>query len=280
VPLNSTESLIQFQNSDGGMPYSPNMPSFSEATIMATLALIAAEKTTRIPALVDWLLSTRNENGSIGLNRQFPFEGLWNTPLLAIAMHHLGLIEERDSAIDFILGFRPITLRPSPENDLDTTLVGWPWVASTFSWVEPTSWALIALRFAGKDGHPRAIEGRRLLKNRCLPQGGWNYGNKKVFNHTLMPFEETTAIALLALDEEDSDIINKSLDLLEDSLDDTHSLSCKALVCQCLDRFGRDTKDIRSAVGAMLEVWDKDASNLTHLALGVMADSRKRIWTP
>ena len=78
-------------------------------------------------------------------------------------------------------------------------LVGWPWVANTFGWVEPTAWALLALALAGKSDHPRAVEGRRLLEDRCLPEGGWNYGNKIVFKNTLMPFWDTTALATLAL---------------------------------------------------------------------------------
>ena len=45
-----------------------------------------------------------------GLNREFPNEGIWNTALLAIAMHHVGLNSERDAAINFLLGFRSIQL--------------------------------------------------------------------------------------------------------------------------------------------------------------------------
>jgi hypothetical protein len=280
MKLDLLKTLLQFRNPDGGMPYAPGMPSFSEATLLTILAFIAAEETSQAQTLVEWALKNTNENGSIGLNREFPDEGLWNTPLLAIAAHHLRLMDERDSAIDFILGFRSIGRSQSPDNDLDARLVGWPWVANTFGWVEPTSWALIALKFAGKADHPRAIEGRRLLKDRSLPRGGWNYGNKKVFNNTLMPFEETTALALLALDEDDSDIAGRSLDLLETSLDQLHSLSSKALACLCLDRFGREMKEIQSAIEAMLANIDGNAMNLAHFAMGVIALAPRKVLTP
>lgn len=236
--LNLTESFLQFQNPDGGIPYTPGTPSFSESTLLTILAFIAVGETSLTKPLMEWVLKNRNETGSIGLNREFPYEGLWNTPLLAIVTHHMGLLDARDSAIDFILGLRSITLGQTPDIDLNTMIVGWPWVPGTFSWVEPTAWSLIALRFAGKTDHPRAVEGRRLLKDRCLPAGGWNYGNKKVFNNILIPFEETTALALLALDENDSNITGRSLALLEKLLDKTNSLLGMAWICLCLARFG------------------------------------------
>jgi hypothetical protein len=255
------------------------MPSFSEPTLLVMLGLIAAGDAAGARPLVDWTLKRRNADGSLGLNNEFPNEGLWNSSLLAIAMHHLGLHAERDSAIHFLLGFRSIQLSPSSDNDLNMQLIGWPWVAHTFGWVEPTAWALLAFALAGKSDHPRAMEGRRLLEDRCLPDGGWNYGNKIVFGRTLMPFWDTTALATLALGDSNREFTDKNLNLVETSLPEMHSLLTNSLACLCLSRFGRKTESIRTRIADILENLRQEELNVAHAALGVIALFNKRVLT-
>ena len=81
----------------------------------------------------------------------------------------------------------------------DPCLIGWPWVENTHSWVEPTSLALLALKICGYAGHPRVVEAVRMILDRQLPEGGWNYGNTGVFGKTLRPEPESTGLALTAL---------------------------------------------------------------------------------
>ncbi len=274
------EVLLRYRNPDGGMPYSPGMQSFSEPTLLMILGLVAAGASAEALPLIEWILKTRNADGSIGLNPEFRNEGIWNSSLLAIAMHQLGRHTERDSAIDFLLRFRSIKLSRTPDNDLDTALVGWPWVAHTFGWVEPTAWALLSLELAGKSDHPRAVEGRRLLADRCLPEGGWNYGNKIVFNHTLMPFWDSTAIATLSLGDHNPELVNKNLDLLEKSSPGMHSLLTNALTCLCLNRYGRKTESIRLRIAKIIGDLRKEEWNLAHSAMSLIALSDRRVLTP
>jgi hypothetical protein len=273
------KSFLKFLNPDGGLPYTPGAPSFSEPTLLMILAFVAAGDPANAQPLVDWVLKIRNPNGSIGLNREFPAEGLWNTPLLAIVMHHMEHKTERDAAIDFVLQFRSVRLQRSPENDVNTLLVGWPWVPQTFGWVEPTSWALLALELAGMSDSPRAIEGRRLLVDRCLPEGGWNYGNKTMFNTVLLPFWEATALAQMAIGDHSKDLTDRNLNLLERALPEMHSLMTNAMACLCLNRFGRKTEAVRSRIRSMLTDENREDLNLANSALGLIALSGKRVLT-
>jgi hypothetical protein len=59
--------------------------------------------------------------------------------------------------------------------------------------------AIQALSQEGLQGHPRVLEGVRLIIDRALPHGGWNYGNKSVFGTELRPQPGPTGLALLAL---------------------------------------------------------------------------------
>ena len=96
----------------------------------------------------------------------------------------------------------------------DTTLQGWPWVVGTHSWVEPTAINLLALRSAGQAGHPRCREAVKLLLDRQLPAGGWNYGNTTVLGHVLRAQVQPTGLALAALADE-TDIRPKVLGSLQ-----------------------------------------------------------------
>ena len=78
-------------------------------------------------------------------------------------------------------------------------LVGWPWIAGTHSWVEPTALAVLALAREGFPDHPRVAQGICLLLDRALGHGGWNYGNTSVFGRELRPQPGPTGQALLAL---------------------------------------------------------------------------------
>jgi hypothetical protein len=81
----------------------------------------------------------------------------------------------------------------------DTSIPGWSWIADTHSWVEPTALAMCALRANGLVQHSRVLDGVRLLMDRQLPHGGWNYGNTRVFGSELHRAPESTGAALQAL---------------------------------------------------------------------------------
>jgi hypothetical protein len=81
----------------------------------------------------------------------------------------------------------------------DTSLRGWAWIDGTHSWVEPTSLAMLALSALPDPPGEALGEAVRLLLDRQLPGGGWNYGNTRVFRNTLLPVPESTGHALTAL---------------------------------------------------------------------------------
>jgi hypothetical protein len=71
--------------------------------------------------------------------------------------------------------------------------------------VEPTAYAILGLRAAGHSDHPHFREGIAVLLDRALPNGGWNYGNTRVFENVLRPFPATTGVVLAALAGEPMD---------------------------------------------------------------------------
>lgn len=82
--------------------------------------------------------------------------------------------------------------------------------------VEPTALTLLSLRIAGHEDHGRALEAVRLLMDRQLPKGGWNYGNTAVYGQELYPQPENSGIALCALSGLVSRVdVQRSIDYLK-----------------------------------------------------------------
>src|SRR5262249_56719053 len=99
----------------------------------------------------------------------------------ALALSALAELGEPAAALDdaaralLALRGRPLDFRGEENvNDVNGLLIGWPWAEGNFSWVEPTAWAVLALRRAGQGDHPRVKEGQDLLLDRVLDNGGGN----------------------------------------------------------------------------------------------------------
>ena len=172
----------------------------AEPTAMAALALTAhGAAPERCAAALGWLADRQGDDGGVAI-REGIGEPCWPTALALLAWQRAGA--ERDArrgAKAFLLELEGTTSERSPLFGHDTRVVGWPWVPGTYAWVEPTAYAVLALDAAGEGAHPRVAAGRRLLRDRRLEEGGWNYGNTRVMHNTLRPFPATTGVALAAL---------------------------------------------------------------------------------
>ena len=132
-------------------------------------------------------------------------------------------------------------------NDIDETLVGWPWAEGNFSWVEPTAWACLACARLGQADHPRVQEGRKLLLDRVLEGGGVNYGNRRIFGVSLEPIPTPTALALLALQGQADERIGRSVEYLRQhalQAEDVEHLGWAVLALDVYRQPGRGQRDL------------------------------------
>jgi hypothetical protein len=208
--------LVRRQNGDGGWGAVTGGPSNSECTALACLALMqqSANASGPIDAGITWLAGRQVEGGGWRYSDDGPIT-TWPTPIVllalrterrteaAVAAGYAWLLSTRGERIPWRARFRQF-LSGQQVIELDSTLDGWPWVPGTFSWVEPTSWALMALKAydAGRATRPvrrRIRDGERMLIDRACVGGGWNYGNRRVYDEDLPAYPDTSALALLGL---------------------------------------------------------------------------------
>ena len=204
--------LMEDVNLDDGWAYRPGLASCAESTALVCLAIggrLAFDQQRH--AGLRWLAARQRADGSVpsGSDASSP---AWTTGLAVLAWilanegNEASHNPQAAKAIRWLMEARGLPIALSPDFFAhDTTLIGWSWVEGTHSWVEPTAYAVMAMRAAAQGAHPRSREGIRLLLDRTIPGGGWNYGNSKVLGNTLRPFPETTGLVLCALAGEPRD---------------------------------------------------------------------------
>ena len=196
------EYLLAGRNPDGGWGYARGKGSRLEPTCCAVMALgdpqIARAALAGWPAR-DGLLLER-----AGGDPNYGFHALALLALDAARVEHGAGNAPLVNALQRAHG-QPVAA--STVNRQNNSIQGWSWIADTFSWAEPTAWGLLALkraRAAGGSGveTTRITECEALLLDRVCGVGGWNYGTSNVLGRELRGYVPTTAIVLLALQDQ------------------------------------------------------------------------------
>lgn len=204
--------LLELAAREGGWGYQPNQPSHPEPTCFGLLALEPTKDhhASIVSRSFESLQLHAVGDGRFRLNRGRP-EAVWSTAQVLFTRYVFrdflpdkGETETISSRLLAIQGKR-VEDDDREINDVNGTIMGWPWATPNFSWVEPTAWACLALRKAGQESHPRVKEGQQLLLDRALESGGVNYGNRNVLGKALDPIPACTALMLLALQDTEPD---------------------------------------------------------------------------
>ncbi len=188
--------LESARNDDGGFGPRPGLPSEPEPTALATLALDDA-------AGRAWLASHQRADGSLALvigDRVNPPDDSVNDSATSLAALALPAGPGREAALDHVLAHQAIKLTSSSDVvPLDPAYRGWSWTPFTFGWIEPTARNLLALQILRPAATDEIDDAVSLLADRSCVGGGWNYGNREVWDKELEPYAQTTAIALIGL---------------------------------------------------------------------------------
>jgi Squalene-hopene cyclase N-terminal domain len=255
--------LLKAQNGDGGWGAVKGKRSNTESTSFALMALKSLEGNPynrQTTAALKWLLQHQKDDGSWSLNDGSK-QSSWTTPVAVLAL--LPFQDQREHALraaKWILtqeGRKPgwvasLLVRLSlvkKMTELDPYLSGWSWTAGAFSWVEPTSYSLMALKklklsLVGTNCEERIRQGEMLIYDRMCENGGWNYGNSRVLGEALWPYPDVTAVALIALqDRTTSEANQKSLRALDAMMREAASGTALGWGILCLTLYHQDVRE-------------------------------------
>src|SRR5215467_7985368 len=205
----AVQLLLDQQNADGGWGAVKEKVSNTEATAFAVMALESMRRKQFIKSVaggLNWLSRHQNGDGSWRLNDVTP-SGSWSTAVALLCFGSFG--QERDRAVKAarweltqegsslgLLGALIIWFTAQKDiNRINMDLKGWPWASGSFSWVEPTSYFLIGLKrlrpaLAGNKLNERIRQAELMIYDRVCEEGGWNYGNSKVYGEALWPYPD------------------------------------------------------------------------------------------
>ena len=204
------------QNADGGWGFHTGEPSRVEPTCWAVRAFCEHQPDSdAFPRVTRFLENAQLPDGSWPASWQMK-SGSWVTSLacsvLGGSRRSAGHVKAGLKWLceDFPRDSSPLhrfveRLRSKSDfNSLNDSYRGWGWTPRTSSWVEPTAFALLALREADPRLVPRNASQRRelatsLLYDRMCPGGGWNCGNPRVYGVDGDALVLATSWALLAL---------------------------------------------------------------------------------
>jgi Squalene-hopene cyclase C-terminal domain len=255
--------LLDMQNEDGGWGAVKGKRSNTESTSFALMALKSLQGKPfdrQTTAGLNWLLQHQKDDGSWSLNDAAK-QSSWTTPIAVLAL--LSFQDQREHALKaakWILtqeGRKPgwlasLLVRLSlvkKMTELDPYLSGWSWTAGAFSWVEPTSYSLIALKklkqsLEGTNCEERIRQGEMLIYDRMCQNGGWNYGNSRVLGEALWPYPDVTAVALIALQDRETNEANKaSLRALDAMIRETASGTALGWGILCFSLYNQDLRE-------------------------------------
>lgn len=302
MQIDSAAALVGAQDESGGWGFRPGVPANTECTALAVLALHApgadAGVSSAVGRGVAWLESRQREDGSWPLSDQVP-DASWMTSVAVVALASVRpdsrsalrggtwLLGQRSRRQKLMERVRAWLSDEPPAVDQDPNLAGWPWTGDTTAWVEPTSWALLALKrlrdeLPRKRTDERIKDAHRLLADRMCRGGGWNYGNKAVLGYDLEPYPDTTALALLALqDAPSAGVTEPGIVRLREMLGDHPSALALALAVLALEAHERDAAAERARLRErMMQVTRDDDVRVLALALLALDDSGLRLRVP
>ncbi len=296
ITLNLTiiKQLLALQNPDGGWGSEHGRQSNTEATAYALMALNSGQEAPDVQPHVQrglsWLVNLQHSSGSWPLSARITTV-TWATSLAVIALagssqyrkpvlrgagwlldKHGVKPGQRHSFVRLLIPRKTLNMQPDRQ--------GWPWVLQTANWAEPTAYALIVLKKLGslldnKLARHRVHQGERFLYDRMCVGGGWNYGNSVVLDVQLLPYPETTAVCLIALQNRQTQHENQlSLQALNKMIHQEQSGLSLSWTIICLSLYKHDTSWLREKLVEQYHL-TQFLGQTKSLALSLMALSNR-----
>ena len=278
------ETLRSRQMKSGGWAYFDSVQESLEATCLAELALAPERHANSSEAILFLLKSQLSDGGWPAFLGDS--EGSWTTALALCTLNSTGdFTAAREKAFRWLYAergreghwFWRWKFKTSDRNvRFDPDKYGWPWVTGSASWVIPTAFSIIAIeQFTvcnrSEESEKRIHLGVEMLLDRECVDGGWNSGNSLVYGVPLRPHVEATAIALLALqDEQRTEIVQKSLSWLRQNAASVDSVSSLAWCILTLFVYQEPIGGLRNRLATIIGN-GRDIRNNATLATAILA---------
>jgi len=288
-----TRTFEELQNADGGWPYAPTGPSWTEPTVLALLAQIAQGNiySSAVQRGVRWLEKLQGTDGGWWPQPSVP-QSTWVSALVALMPENLIGPERKQATLNWLLQqtgqettalYRMRQWLIGNSDTAKNTGDGWPWYPGASAWVTPTAFTVLALQKyrAGNSQINtveaaltyRITEGQRFLLSHACASGGWNHGGANALGFQADAYPETTGIALLALRDTESPIKRAGLRAAEQFLSSSRSAEGYAWLVLGLQANGREAGSL-----ALRKAEPRTVTDLALLTLASQAQAGREVF--
>jgi hypothetical protein len=280
----TTLELRLRQLGSGGWAYFASGQESIEATCLSALGL-SPESGGIAERAVKFLFESQLASGAWPAFRGDK-EGSWTTPLALSTLIVTGhQAEACERALKWLLVEKGAEGRwlwrwkfkiADRNVRFDPDKYGWPWISGSASWVIPTAFSVLAIKqftvCNRRDASEKRIRlGVDMLLDRVCVGGGWNAGNSIVYGVPLPAHVEATAIALLALqDEERRPAIRMSLAWLKQKSAEIESVDSLAWSILSLFVYQEPVDQLKTRLAALIRDGRGIRNNAT-LATAILA---------
>jgi hypothetical protein len=279
-----SEVLCRRQLRSGGWSFFGSEQASIEVSCLSSLAL-AAECPGSASRGIGFLLNSQLHAGDWP-SFEGDLEGSWTTALALCCLNAVNdpsdarekaykwLLEQRGREGHWFWRWKFKSADRKVQFNADR--YGWPWTPGANSWIIPTGFSVIGLKQFTVCNQSEASQARlrlgvEMILDRACPGGGWNEGNSVVYGVPLRPHVDATAIALLALqDEERTSTVQAGLTWLRKesaSIDSAESLAWCILT---LFVYQERIEDLKSRLAAIVGNGSHIRNNAT-LATALLA---------
>jgi hypothetical protein len=287
--LAKSRDYLRRNGNGGSWSYHPGAAPSIEATAWSAIAMRADGETRR--QSIDYLMNVQNSDG--GWSSEYKFGSSdWNSTLGLLSLRLLSDAEKSattaspdnktlKNAVQFLYDDK--TNFYSPVGKIIVSILkgseflkypqGWPWTRDTFHWVEPTSYALLALRpLATKDSAESLKRADAFLIDHSCAGGGWNHGDHKPLGVNAEPYPVTTAQALCALQHlPQNPTVQAGLSYLNRMAAEQDSVMTLAWLIMAKDIYKEETVAERQRLAALQNPDGSFGSNVLVTALATCA---------
>lgn len=284
-------AYLESVSQDGLWPYLPNNKESLESTCWCAVACRQNAKLSQ--RTISRLLELQNSDGGWSEEQGSKSDWATATALLAMSILQRNKDVTNGTASETIAkalerGFQCLVgLRTDMMSDFGRVCMmvvqgpdfdyprGWPWEPDTYNWIEPTAYALLAIKSAklhNDKRYKKAVEQAQLymLQKTCKP-AGWNFGAPRTLGTDWPPTPPPTALAVISL----QDVKDEKVDAATECLKNMSGPAVDTTLADALRMLARDTRgeDMSKSVNSFVDRYrkrDHEGENLLSLAAAVI----------
>jgi hypothetical protein len=279
--LAKAKDFLRKNGTGGSWAYHPGQAPSVEATAWCAIAM-RNDEDVRASA-ISYLMNVQNSDGGWSSEHTFGISD-WNSTLGLLSLRLLSDTandKKLKSAVQFLLDdktdfynpFAKVIVSILKGREFLQYPQGWPWNRDCFHWVEPTSYALLALKPLSTPSMKESLQRADafLIDHACIG-GGWNHGDYKPLGFPTPPYPVTTAQALCALQDIPSDAtVQAGLHYLNKVSNEQNTVMSLAWSILARDLYGEDTAAQKRKLSALQNSDGSFGNNLLLSALATCA---------